>query len=121
MSGGADEFDTAASHLIKSLGCGFRGDPGGQVHQNTGGETGAYGVLRGRPDAVVGGDADDIHLIDSARAQPVGQSQPVGGAFETAVGGGVGTFGEDRFNTRGIEVWVEIRAYGTRDAMPGPR
>ena len=41
---------------------GLRRDAGGQVEQHRGGEALPDGVQRGRPDAVVGGDADDVDL-----------------------------------------------------------
>lgn len=101
---------------------------GGQVEQDVGAEALAGRVQRGGPDAVVGGDAHHVHLVDLPGAQPVAQLDAVlVGPLEAAVRGGVGALVEHRVDGAGGhrrgEVRVEADALGAGHAvrLPGVR
>src|SRR5690606_4074490 len=89
--------------------------------QHPGGEARRGGVLRGRPDAVVGGDAHHVHLGHAAGAQPLLQALPaLGGALEAAVGRGVGALAEHLLGVGGVQARVERGPRGARHAVRRP-
>lgn len=98
---------------------------GGEVQQDLGAEALAGRVQGGGAYAVVGGDADDVHLVDPAVPQPVAQRGAVlVGTLEAAVRGGVGALVEDGVDGAGgdggREVGVEADALRARHAVRGP-
>ena len=57
----------SGAQVFDGLGGGFRGDAGGEVEQDPGGEAGPRRVRGGRVHAVVGGDAYHVDLVHAAR------------------------------------------------------
>ena len=102
------DLDAGGAHVLDGLGGRLGRDARGQVQQHPGGEARFHGIGGRRLHAVVGGDADDVDLVDAALPQPVGQRRAVlVGAFEAAVGRRVLALAENRLDGGRVELRVE--------------
>ena len=68
------------------------------------------GVQRGRPHAVVGGDADHVHRVDVVLAQPAARLDAAGVALEARVRRRVLALVEHRLDAGGVQRGVELGA-----------
>ncbi len=92
----------------------------GEIQAHGGREAVLGGVQGSGSDTVVGGDADDLHVLDAAILEPFGEADPVGAALEAGVGGCVLTLVEDRLEVGGVQILVQLRASGAHDAVHRP-
>ena len=114
------QLHTGGAELVEGGLGGRLGDAGGQGEQHAGAEPVADGVERGGPDAVVGGDADDVDVGHAAVAQPLGERDAVLGPLEARVGGGVLALVEDGLERLAVEGRVQLDAVGADDAVRRP-
>ncbi len=81
----------------------------------------AIASRRGGNDAVVGGDADDVDVVDVALAEPVRKRRPrFVGALEAAVRRLVPALGEDGLDLGVVELRMEVGAVRPDHTMPRP-
>src|SRR5690242_12559504 len=108
---GGRDVHSAVAERRDRLGGSAWGDAGGQAQDDPGPEAVRGGVGGRGADAVVGGDADNVHRVHVVLAQPVRQRDAVVVyALEAAVGGGVGALAEHRLDRLGRQVGVELSA-----------
>jgi hypothetical protein len=76
---------------------------------------------RGRPHAVVGRDADDVHIGHIAHPQPGGQADAAGVTLETRVRRRVLALLEDRLDAVGVQRRMELDPGRADHAVDRPR
>ena len=98
------------------------GDSCRQVQQDRRIEAVADRVERCRTYAVIRGDADDLHLVDSTLLQPPRQRHSLGReALETGVRRGMFALVEDGGEPRGVQQGVKLDPSRADHAMRRPR
>src|SRR5680860_172331 len=96
-------------------------DPCAQVDEHAGVEAVLQRVECGVANAVVGGDAADVHIGDVVPLEPVGESGAVRRTpFEPGERRGVLALEKDRVEGLGVEVGMERRAVGVDHAVDRP-